>query len=235
MPRVKNSKEINKIKEAIKDKNEDSLNALYYGLEETDDGYFEILLTLFNEEWHNLHRNIVYELQRLKNPKAIDALYKVIVNGRKFLPKREYFWVYSRAVWALADIGTVASKEKLVNLKNFTNKDVVLLAQKRLSEWDNELTRKAFKVFEHGFYLTDEEDDSYTKELFTELVEGHPLFGKLERVVVHQDRVWDDVLCKYIGEDKYIMVHLTWRGDAEFAGYPSFENATYSWDEFVDS
>ncbi len=215
------------VKRAIKNRDDKLLNDLFYGMDETMEDYFEILLMLLNEEWHSFHRDILLELQQLKNPKAIEELYRFVAT------KREQDVTYHQAIWALADIGTKESKEKLALLSTSKHKEVASLAKKRLDEWENELSRKQLEVLPEGWYLTDEEDDAFTKELFTELVEGHPLFGKLSKVIAHQDRVQDDVLCKHIDEENlYSMVHLTWSQRGEFDSCPSFDMG-FTWEEFV--
>lgn len=54
----------------------------------------------------------------------------------------------------------------------------------------------------------------FFQELQKEMCESHVLFGKnLEIVARREDR--DEYLFKYIDEEKYVQVHLTWRGSVE--------------------
>jgi hypothetical protein len=54
----------------------------------------------------------------------------------------------------------------------------------------------------------------FIQELQKETCESHELYGaSLEIVARRSDR--DEYLFKYIDEDKYAQVHLTWRGEVE--------------------
>lgn len=216
-----------KLEEAIKTKNKYLLDDIFYGLEEAYfPNYVETMNPLLLENWHHFHDTILLELQRLKDLKSIEPLY-IYLKSNQNNPLLE------RAVWALADIGTSLAKEKLQSLLGFHETQVDKLIEKRLELWSHESWRKEMKPLSQGWYLTDEEDDSYTKELHKELAKGHPLYGQSLKVIVHQDRAHDDVLCKHLEKkDAYSMVHLTWSGSAECEGYPTY-TLGLTWEMFL--
>ena len=131
----------------------------------------------------------------------------------------------------MADIGTEESKEKITELLRYVSDvEVKLLISKRLQLWESERWRKELKPLPEGWYLTDEEDDSYTKELYVELAEGHELYGQPLRVIMC-DGLHQEVMCQHLDkEDYYSMVHLTWSGREEFEGCPTYSGG-YTWEE----
>lgn len=224
----------NKIKKAIEISDITIVDELFYLLEPTSPDYLEILLSLLPKYWQTFHHDVLLELQRLKNIKAIDSVYNSIIEREHEFEKLKNTWFYHRAIWILADIGTIESKNKLLLLTNVENQGIKLSAQKRLDEWENELQRKRLNPLSEGWYLTDEEDDDFTEELYNELADDHPLFGIPLKVIAHDDRVYDEVFCKHLDKQNlYSMVHLTWSQAKELKGFPSFETG-FSWEWFIE-
>jgi len=216
--------QIIKLEEAINTKNEKLLKEIFYELEQDIPNYLESMNLLLLEDWHTYHYDIVLELQRLKNPQSIEPLYLHLTQNR------ESHLAY-KIVWALADIGTAEAKAKITALiKYVSDIQVKLLISKRLQLWESERWRKELKPLPEGWYLTDEEDDCYNKELYVELAEGHALYGQPLRVVMC-DGLHQEVMCQHLDKENcYSMVHLTWSGREEFEGYPSYSGG-YTWEE----
>ncbi|RUM71565.1 MAG: hypothetical protein DSZ07_00005 [Sulfurovum sp.] len=218
-----------KLAKAIGTKDKKLLDEVFYGLEEKYfPHYLETMDALLLEDWHSFYYDIILELQRMKSPKSIEPLYQ-------FLCKNRENDLGNRVVWALADIGTSRAKKKLEMLLEYDDIKAKELIKKRLKLWECERDRKAMNPLMEGWYLTDEEDDPYTKELYIELSEGHELYGQHLRVIAHQDRVHDDVLCKHLEqEDYYSMVHLTWSQRAELEAYPTHDTGL-TWEDFLNN
>ena len=214
-----------KLEKVIYTKNEKLLEEIFYSLnEENLANYLETMNLLLLEDWHSFYYDIVLELQRLKSSQSIEPLYQYLIQNQESD-------LADRVVWALADIGTDKAKEKFVRLLRYSDVKVKELIAKRLEQWENERWRKEMKPLGEREYLTDEENDPYTKELYIELAEGHKLYGQPLRVIIHQDRINDDVVCKHLDrENYYSIVHLTWSQRAEHEDYPSYETGL-SWEQ----
>lgn len=100
------------------------------------------LAELLGEPWHHRHEDIVSILQGLKDPRAVDALYKEAHSEYEYLNYDDCFGLARKCTWALADIGTSEAKAKLQQLAQENNQIVAEYAQKRLNSWEEEKSRK---------------------------------------------------------------------------------------------
>ncbi len=84
--------------------------------------YVDILCKLMNETWHFQHENIAMIFQKIKSPKTIDCLYNAALTQFDYLEFDEAFALAVKCIWALGDINTLESKEKLKLLTQSENK-----------------------------------------------------------------------------------------------------------------
>mgnify|MGYP001767806528 CR=1 FL=1 len=83
--------------------------------------YVDVLCKLMNEHWHVSHENIASIFQKTKSPKTIDCLYKAALTQFKYLKFDEAFALAVKCIWALGDINTSESREKLKLLSKSGN------------------------------------------------------------------------------------------------------------------
>lgn len=107
-----------------------------------DCDFVPLLSEILGEEWHISHEDIVLFLQQLKDNRATPILLETAQRKFEYLSYDDSYPLARKCTWALADIGTVDSKNALIELS--TNKDLVIAgyAQKRLDNWNHELIRK---------------------------------------------------------------------------------------------
>jgi hypothetical protein len=106
----------------------------------SEDEQVLMAMDLFEQNWHKLHENLASWFQQKRNPLAIDLLYKIAF--RADLDIFDYKPLARKCVWALADIGTVEAKEYLQKMAVSGDKIIEDFAQKRLDNWEDELSRK---------------------------------------------------------------------------------------------
>lgn len=75
--------------------------------------YVDILCKLMNDTWHFQHENIAMIFQKIKSPKTIDCLYNAALTQFEYLEFDEAFALAVKCIWALGDINTLESREKL--------------------------------------------------------------------------------------------------------------------------
>lgn len=97
------------------------LTAIFH-LELFAEDYVDILCKLMNETWHFQHENIAMIFQKIKSPKTIDCLYNAALTQFEYLEFDEAFALAVKCIWALGDINTLESKEKLKLLTQSENK-----------------------------------------------------------------------------------------------------------------
>jgi HEAT repeat protein len=104
--------------------------------------YVPALIELLGKPWHYCHEDIVSVLQRLKDSRAVDALYEEAHSEYDYLNYDDRYGLARKCTWALADIGTPEAKAKLEQLARESNQLVAEYAQKRLINWEEEKSRK---------------------------------------------------------------------------------------------
>lgn len=102
----------------------------------------DIYIALLPASWHYEHENIVNILQDLKDTRTTQILYKTALTHYDYLDYDEGFGLARKCTWALADIGTTEARLLLKELAKNENKIIAHYAQKRLDNWDAELSRK---------------------------------------------------------------------------------------------
>ncbi|HCC07586.1 MAG TPA: hypothetical protein DEP72_05445 [Clostridiales bacterium] len=83
--------------------------------------FVEILCKLIEEPWHYQHEDIARLLQKLKSPQTVECLYKTALTQFEYLEFDEAFALAVKCIWALGDINTPKSREKLELLTQSDN------------------------------------------------------------------------------------------------------------------
>ncbi|TAK19468.1 MAG: hypothetical protein EPO40_33150 [Myxococcaceae bacterium] len=98
----------------------------------------EILIT----PWHTRHEDVAGHLQRLRDPRSIDALSRAAVVKHAYLDYDDSHALARKCTWALADIGTREARSRLEALSCNSDAELAAYAQKRLNAWEEERPRK---------------------------------------------------------------------------------------------
>lgn len=94
--------------------------------------YIEILCKLIESGWHEQHENIAGILQFLKSPQSIESLYKTAITQFEYLDYDESYSLAVKCIWALRNINTEESKQKLELLFKSENEIIRQNAIKQL-------------------------------------------------------------------------------------------------------
>lgn len=109
---------------AFKEKNAtDVESALYVGFAFnlfTKD-FSNILCRLIEEHWHFQHENIASILKKSKCPDTVDSLYTAALTHLKYLEYSDASPLAVKCIWALGDINTIESRNKLELLAQSKN------------------------------------------------------------------------------------------------------------------
>jgi hypothetical protein len=104
--------------------------------------HIPVLCQLLHVVWHSCHEDIVSTLQQLKDPRALDAIYRAASVKHEYLAYDEFFGLARKCTWALADIGTVDTLAKLHLLAASDNSLIAGYAQERIDNWGAEQKKK---------------------------------------------------------------------------------------------
>ncbi|MBD2721815.1 HEAT repeat domain-containing protein [Hymenobacter armeniacus] len=102
------------------------------------------LLALLEMDGHYNHEGIIGILQRIKDARAVEGIYKASLLYHSYLAYDDTSGLARKCTWALADIGNEEAYEKLKLLAANPNAHVAGYAQKRLDSREKEQGRKAF-------------------------------------------------------------------------------------------
>ena len=103
--------------------------------------YVPPLIDLLLLDWHTRHEDIVGIFQELKDDRATEALFQVATKRFGYLDYDEFDGLARKCTWALADIGSPKSREKLQILSGSENELIAGYAKKRLERWEDERKR----------------------------------------------------------------------------------------------
>jgi len=98
----------------------------------------EILLA----PWHTRHEDVTGYLQRLRDPRSVDALARAAIVKHAYLDYDDSLALARKCTWALADIGTREARTHLEALSCNSDAELAAYAQKRLNAWEEESARK---------------------------------------------------------------------------------------------
>jgi hypothetical protein len=97
------------------------------------------MLTL---HWHQRHEDIARALQILKDPLSLSALTIAARQKYDYLAYNNSQALARKCIWAIADIGTANAQATLQDLAKDNDPIIAGYAERRLSQWEQELTRK---------------------------------------------------------------------------------------------
>jgi hypothetical protein len=101
-----------------------------------------VLIELVEANWHSRHEDVARMLQQLGDARSVDALFNAAHATHGYLDFDDGSAFARKCTWALADIGSLLAKQRLLELSKETNKIVAGFAQKRLDNWSKEASRK---------------------------------------------------------------------------------------------
>lgn len=106
--------------EGLKNKNADDIEytlllAFYFGCSKK---YTNTLCELILKKWHFQHENIAKMLQKLKDPLSVNYLFKAAMAEYDYLAYDDSNSLAVKCIWALGDINTSSSRDKLTLLAN---------------------------------------------------------------------------------------------------------------------
>lgn len=94
--------------------------------------HVQILCKLMESKWHEQHEDIATIFEFLKSPKSIESLYKAAITEFEYLDYDENYALAVKCIWALGQINTVQSRQKLELLSKSDNEIISKNAIKQL-------------------------------------------------------------------------------------------------------
>jgi len=94
--------------------------------------YVPLLCELLLADFHTRHEDIALTLERLKDPRSLEALYHAAHAHFPYLDYDDNFALPRKCTWALARIGTPEAFDRLRQLVDSSNPKISAFAQKRL-------------------------------------------------------------------------------------------------------
>lgn len=133
---VDNSSDFRKMLEAAYDeKNEEDIDYLFYigftfnVFNENDVDY---LCKLMREPWHHQHEDIATLFDFLKSSLSIECLYEAAITEFEYLSYDNSYALAVKCIWALGNINSIDSRQKLQLLSKSENKIIRENAIKQL-------------------------------------------------------------------------------------------------------
>jgi len=88
--------------------------------------FVDILIKIISAPWHYLHEDIARIFEKLKNERAIEALYKTATSYFKYLDfEGGHRMLAVQCIWSLGAIGTPEASEKIKQIGQMSNDPVV--------------------------------------------------------------------------------------------------------------
>jgi len=109
---------------AFEEKESDDINYLMYvvyAFNLVTDSYVDILIKLMYSSWHCTHEDIATIFQSFRFPQTVECLYETALTQFEYLEYDEAFALAVKCIWALGDINTPESKDKLKLLAQSEN------------------------------------------------------------------------------------------------------------------
>lgn len=126
------------LKVIYREKNKNDLGLIFYvgfTFDLFKERHLEMLNQLITESWHKAHEDIAGMLQYFKSNSSVESLYKAAITKFEYLHNTNALAV--KCIWALGDINTLDSKEKLELLTKSKEKEIkknALYQLKRISK-----------------------------------------------------------------------------------------------------
>jgi len=118
------------------EKNKDDLGLIFYvgfTFDLFKERHLEMLNQLITESWHKVHEDIAGILQYFKSNSSVEGLYKAAVTKFEYLHYTNALAV--KCIWALGEINTLDSKEKLKLLSKSKEKEITKNALNQLKRF----------------------------------------------------------------------------------------------------
>ena len=113
--------------------------ALSYIFEILDENFVDILCRLLESDWHYRHESVASALQLLAPPEAADCLYRTAIRPPyEYLEYSDVYPLSVKCIWALGDINTKKSREKLKLLEKSDNEIIREKAWRQLNVYNLE-------------------------------------------------------------------------------------------------
>ncbi|MCK7426951.1 hypothetical protein [Enterobacter chengduensis] len=116
---------LDSLKNAILNHSEDDIESIVILLFEFKEiktnALVDILIDLMSETWHYKHEDITRLFQKWRNPKTINVLYETTNKSFAYLEYDDSYALAVKCIWALGDIATADSFDKLKILSESTN------------------------------------------------------------------------------------------------------------------
>jgi hypothetical protein len=128
-PRLEPSYVTRILEDAFKTKNaSDVESAIYLGFRFKTFGAdsVDILCKLLTEDWHRHHEDIAWLMQKLKDPRCVEALYQTALARFPYLAYDDAHALAVKSLWALSEINTKEAQDKLELL---TKSDVKVIRE----------------------------------------------------------------------------------------------------------
>ncbi len=127
------------LREAFQERNDGHIECLItlgFKLDIYDHSHVDLLCQLLDVDWHCKHEDIARLLQDLKDPRAIEVLYRTALRKYKYLEYNNSSALGIKCVWALFVINTPESIEKLklISQSDTVDIEVAKRAKKKLGE-----------------------------------------------------------------------------------------------------
>ncbi len=97
-------------------------------------GFRDVLKALATEEWHTCHEDVIFALDRFRDPTAASVLFRTAMLRLPYLEHDESFALGVKCTWALRHIGTEEAVERLRRLAEVQTSTVARSAISHL-EW----------------------------------------------------------------------------------------------------
>ncbi|MBL7827254.1 MAG: DUF4291 domain-containing protein [Saprospiraceae bacterium] len=226
--------DIQKLKTIIAEKDESGIDGHVYHCFRTyprDEEIMLLICQIFESDWHHRQEDLALSFQQAKNPATATALFNMALTNDS---SDGLYALQRKCTWALADIGTEAAKNYLLEIEKSSNQTVAAFATKRLTHWESELSRK-------GQVLRSEKhrDFKIILEKYHDSLVNLPSSG--QRIIGNSliIRKLVDSIFTFTSKEKteeYIVVYQAYkRSIAEYAvahqqlGGPDFSYARMSW------
>ncbi len=112
------------LKLAYKENNEKDVDYLLFvvcAFNLITEEYIGLLCKLMNSTWHHSHEDIASIFQAFRFPQTVECLYKTALTQFEYLEYDEAFALAVKCIWALGDINTPESRDKLKLLAQSEN------------------------------------------------------------------------------------------------------------------
>ena len=110
----------------------DAVMQVLWHYESFDTSYTLTLCEIGEEDWHDLHEDVVSMLQEIRDPRSVEALFRIANSTHLYLEYDDAYALAAKCCYALRDIGDEHAHAKLASLAN-DSRDPVRVAARKLT------------------------------------------------------------------------------------------------------